>query len=352
MAGPTRDTRAFVYRGGIRVAGTVLACDASAGADLVFLSHAPLGLARGRRATGVTLHGRRRVLATEVTLALLGQTSDRRRARTDAALVAVPGRPFSLGGLRLEVFGSGWMPGSASLFCEHGGRRLLYAGRIGLGPDIAVRAADAVCIDVRHVVPRVVFLPQDEAIAAVGRRVRGVLAGGAAPIVLFDAIEAALAVAASLAADRIALRAHRAIVQAASAFLHAGVGASVPARFAGRLGPGEVLLWPARERPPARRGGERALGFVHVARDAGGEAGLTGGGVAFSTTADFAGVIRYIEAAGASEVALVNASGDELASALLARGVDAYTLGPPRQTDFVYPMRNPERVPRLSDAEP
>jgi len=32
--------RTFVYRGGTRVAGSVLACDASSGGDLLFLSNA------------------------------------------------------------------------------------------------------------------------------------------------------------------------------------------------------------------------------------------------------------------------------------------------------------------------
>jgi hypothetical protein len=45
-------------------------------------------------------------------------------------------------------------------------------------------------------------------------------------------------------------------------------------------------------------------------------------------------VVRYIEASGASEVALINAPGDDLAGALRARGIDAYTLGPPRQIEL------------------
>src|SRR5665213_3668564 len=45
-----KSSRAFVYRAGVRIAGTVVACDASAGSDLVFLSHAAVLGARGRRA--------------------------------------------------------------------------------------------------------------------------------------------------------------------------------------------------------------------------------------------------------------------------------------------------------------
>ena len=56
--------------------------------------------------------------------------------------------------------------------------------------------------------------------------------------------------------------------------------------------------------------------------------------VLFPTAADFSGLVRYIEASGATEVALVNAPSDELADVLRARGVDAYTLGPPRQIEL------------------
>src|SRR5688572_1233275 len=135
MGASNRQPRAFMYRGGVRIVGTVLSCDASTGTDLVFMSHAPMLSSRERRARIGSVGGRRRLLATELTLALLG--------RREAALTAAPGRPFSLGGLRLEVFGSGFMPGASSLLCEReDGQRIVYAGRIGVGPEVEVRAAD------------------------------------------------------------------------------------------------------------------------------------------------------------------------------------------------------------------
>ena len=56
--------------------------------------------------------------------------------------------------------------------------------------------------------------------------------------------------------------------------------------------------------------------------------------VTFPVGADFGGLLRYVEATGASEVALVNAPGPELQRALGGRGIDAYALGPPRQADL------------------
>ena len=110
-----REPRAFIYRAGVRVAGTILACDATAGSDLIFLSHAWALDARAARALPRARHGRRQILTTETTLALLGAPGARLRAH---ALLAGLGRPFALGELRLELFASGHGPGAASLVCE------------------------------------------------------------------------------------------------------------------------------------------------------------------------------------------------------------------------------------------
>src|SRR6185295_11754176 len=120
--------RTLSYRGGVRVRDSVLACDTASGSDLVFLSHAG---ALGRAASGAPRArggGRRKILTNETTLALLGAAGERLRPH---ALTAGYGRPFTLGGMRIELFPSGALPGAASLLCERGGQRLVYAGPIG-----------------------------------------------------------------------------------------------------------------------------------------------------------------------------------------------------------------------------
>jgi hypothetical protein len=335
MEGRKTPARAFVHRGGgVRIAGTVLACDAAASTDLVFLSHAPAFGLHARRALPRLGSGRRQLLATELTMALLGAVGQRLKAHV---LLAGYGRPFSLGDLRLEMFPSGFMPGAASLLCEHGGRRIVYAGPVGAAADnVDVRAADALCIDATYGSRAAVFPAREQALAAVGRAVRDVLARGGAPVVLVDPVSVAVDVGAALAADRIGLAAHRAIVQAAIAFRGAGLPTPALQRFSGKVAPGEALLWPAGVRVPARRAGGREPGIILVSADA--PAAPTpdaeGARVVFPTAADFAGLERYVAATGASEVALINAPGDELAGALRGRGIDAYVLGPPRQIEL------------------
>src|SRR6185295_17983639 len=203
MGGPKTGTRAFVHRGGgVQIAGTVIACDAAVGTDLVFLSHAPALGVNARRALPRLGGGRRQVLTTDLTLALLGPAGDRLKAH---ALPAAYGRPFGLGDLRLEMFPSGFMPGAAA--------------------SSEVRAADSLCIDATFGSEALAFPPRAQALADVGAAVRRVLGDGRTPVVLVDPVAIAVDVGAALAADRIGLFAHRSIVQAAAAFRQAGLPA-------------------------------------------------------------------------------------------------------------------------------
>jgi hypothetical protein len=333
MDGRKTRARAFVHRGGgVRITDTIIACDAAAGTELVFLSHAPAFGLHARRALPHLGGARRQLLTTDVTLALLGPLGGRLKAH---ALPAGYGRPFSLGDLRLEMFASGFMPGAASLLCERDGRRIVYAGPVGASSE--ARAADALCIDATFGSEGLAFPTRAQALADLGRAVRDVLARGAAPIVVVDPVAIAVDIAAALAADRIGLAAHRAIVQAAAAYRQAGLPAPSLQRFAGKIAAGEALLWPAYERVPARRAGARPQERILVSARAGSLAAAgdgDGARVTFPTGADFAGLVRYVEATGASEVALVNAPGDDLLRGLRARGMDAYMLGPPRQIEL------------------
>src|SRR5438045_610549 len=321
--------RAFVYRAGVRLAGTVLACDAAAGGDLVFLSHAAVLGARRRRALPRVGGGRRQILTTEATLGLLGSFGERLRVQ---ALVTAYGRRFTLGELRLEPFPSGYLPGAASLLCEREGRRLVYAGPIGEGAE--VRAADALCLDARFADPGIVF-PERTLAESSLRRLAQDRGDARAPVFLIEPLPLAPIVARALGAAGVPLRAHRAIVDAVEAFkLVAPATVPLVQRFAGRLAPDEVLLWPADARAPRQGGVGAAEGrrmiLVSPRAGAGGSAEAGAAEVlTFPFCADFAQLARYVAASGASEVALVGAPDDALAELLRGRGVAAYRIGPP-----------------------
>lgn len=320
----------------MRIRNSVLACDATGGSDLIFLSHAELidgdgGDANGARRLPRARAGRRKILTTDATLALSGAAGHRLRPH---ALVAAYGRPFKLGEMRLELFPSGYGPGAASLLCEQAGRRLVYSGPVGAtAPE--VRIADALCLDGTFGSPRFTFPEIDQALAAVVAFVKERLGAGQAPVVLAHTRGALLACATELARAGVALRAHRALMTAAASYRAAGIDTPALARFAGRLDAGEALLWPAgaRDAPALRRLATPAfvLASGAAADPAAVDRARVDAAIPLSTMADFAGLLRYIDATGAREVAVLHAGDAELCQTLRTRGIDAYAVGPPEQ---------------------
>jgi len=333
-SGPVLHT--FSYRAGVRIRDSVLACDASGGSDLIFLSHADLidgdgGDAGARRRLPRARVGRRKILTTDATLALSGAAGERLRPH---ALVAAYGRPFNLGEMRLELFASGYGPGAASLLCEDDGRRMVYSGPVG-AKAAEVRVADALCLDGTFGSSRFVFPAIEQALESVAAFAAARLAEGQTPVVLAHTRGGLLACADVLARAAMALRAHRAVMAAAASYRAAGLVVPALARFAGGLAAGEALLWPAhaRDAPALRRLAAPAflLASGAAADPATLESARVDAAVPLSTMADFAGLLRYVEATGAREVAVLHATDAELCQTLRARGIDAYAVGPPEQ---------------------
>jgi Cft2 family RNA processing exonuclease len=220
------------------------------------------------------------------------------------------------------------------LLCEQEGRRLVYAGPLGIdAPE--VRPADALCVDGTFGSARFVFPDPEQAVASVTALVRDSLSAGRAPVLLTHAHGVQRTVALALAQAGIALRADRATMTAATAWRAAGLPVPDLARFAGALGPGQALLWPASERDAPilkRLASPRFLLASGAAADPAAVAELrVDAAVPLSATADYAGLLRYIEASGPREVAVTHAGDGELCQALRRRGVDAYPVGPPEQ---------------------
>jgi putative mRNA 3-end processing factor len=332
---------AFAFSRGVHLPGTNIACDAlGAAGDMVFLSHAQ-ALGALHRRLPVRRGGRQEVLVTGATLALLGAAGARLRRH---ALPAAFGRPFALGEARVELFPSGHLPGSASLLVEVGGRRLVYAGTVRTGaPAFGAttaehRPADAICIDGTFGDPRFALPPPDEALARLRRFVDEALAAGEAPVLLAPPFGTAMDAAALLAAAGVPLRGHRAVVAAAAAHRDAGARPPAIARFAGKLGPGEVLLWPpeARDAPLLARLGRPRFAFVSgFSCDPAALAAMRADvAVPLSNQAGYAELLAQVDASGAREVAVHRGHAEALAATLRARGLHAYALGPPCQLEL------------------
>jgi hypothetical protein len=340
---PPAPRRAFSHRAGVRIEGTHLTCDAAASAtDLVFLSHALAVPGTARRRLPMRPAGRQELLATPGTLALLGRAGEGLRRH---ALPTPFGRPFVLGELRVELLPSGHLPGAASLLCDVGGRRVLYAGalnrdHLGFGAEPPeLRRADAVCIDGTFGHPRFSFPPPAEALAQVQRFVTDALAAGRAPVLLVAPFGPALEVAQALAGEGISARGHRQVVMASAAFRAVGVPAPVVPRFAGKLAAREVLLWPPEAREARLLGVLRNPAFAFVSGlslDAEQAAPMRAeAAIALADGAGHPELLAYLEAVGAREVAVARGLAEPMAQDLRRRGYDAYALAAPRQMPLI-----------------
>jgi putative mRNA 3-end processing factor len=331
-----RQTRAFEFHaGGVRVAGTIVACDTATGGDLILVSRA-IGLGQRVRPTlPRAVAARRQILVTETTLALLGAAGDRLRPQ---ALVAAFGRPFALGSLRVELFSSGHLPGAASLRCEWAGRSVVYAGAVG--PRTEVRKADAVCVEARLGIRELSFSEPPAAWDELADAVRAARLDGLAPVVLVDGALLAHTpdIARAIESGSGTVRAPSAILGIAEAYGRADLNPPRLRPFTGRLAHGEALLWPASARGPTFRGRVRPPGRILVSPFARQPAALdrfrAARGVAAAVDLGFEALLDYIEATRATEVAVTGAPGDDLVDALRARGRQAYRLGPPRQIEL------------------
>jgi hypothetical protein len=334
-----RSTHAFVYRDGIGLVGTSITCDGPGFAnDLVFLSHAHALPQRRAIMLAGARAGRRQVVTTETTLRLLGKIGDRLKPRT---LPAVFGRPFNLGRHRIEVVPTGFLPGAAGLLCETEGRRLFYVGAMcpevftdGVEPA-EVRSARAVCLDASFAVPGLRLPPRAQTMAEVCGFADDCLRAGESPMLLGAPTGALPWIALALARAGLGLRAHARVASAIASL--GGVCEAMPAvaRFAGKLGEREVLLWPADARATFAlqwsRRVRRALISGYAADPAALDKAQAERGFPFTPLATFDELLAFTEATAAREVALFHASGEEILTPLRARGLDAYILGPPRQ---------------------
>jgi len=293
---------AIEYRAGVHVRGTVLWCDARHAREVCFLSGVRLGAAAARR--------HRQVVTTAATARLLG------RADTDV-LPAPFGRPFHLGRLRLELFPSGAAPGAASLLCEEGGRRVVYAGalaarKLRTAEAMDVRRADIVVLHAEH---------EPGHTAGALEPLIDWIAAEETPVVLGALGGELEELAAELGARGLALRGHPALVAAVRAYRKLGADLRP---IAARGGKG-AILWPISVALPdglATVGRRARVGSAAVPHDV---------SFAWSVLADSAALRAYLAATGAREVYLVGPAAESTALDLRASGLDARALGPPRQ---------------------
>jgi len=282
-----------------------------------------------------------------------------------SALLSPTGRPFQLGALRLELFPSGAMPGSASLWLRSaGGVEVVYAGapnpaqRTTADP-MQVRAAQHLIIHAPLATTDAVLPSREQALLDLRARLAEAQRDGQACVILCPALSTApelihalrSEVADSHADPPRLLLAHAQILLACTAYRRVGalpdhlpMSAPPLRRFAGALPPGSTLFWPigASLEPLASLRVARtplvllcsAVALLPAVLSVL-QAQLAGQGLAvaqpvpFPDALDRAGLVRYVRDTGCRHVYLTAGACVDLADELAPASCEA--LGPPSQ---------------------
>ena len=313
---------------------SALHLDATRRVECAFVSHA--------HGDHIARHDR--TIATAATLALmrhrLGEPRRRRAERLPASFRA----PFGLGELTLELFGAGHVLGSAQLRITRDGVSLGYSGDLCTEPTCAAEPAEVMPCDVLVLestfgLPRYVFPPKAEVLAAVRRFVDDALSDGVTPVLLGYALGKAQEIQKHLGDLGYRCLAHP-VVHAVNRVYEAE-GVPLPgARELGPegAGPGEVVVCPPHlARSGAMRGVRRRRTAVLTGWAIDGGRTFRGADAAFplSDHADFPSLVRYAKATGAGRVYTVHGHADAFAAALRREGIRAEPLREQQQLELL-----------------
>jgi putative mRNA 3-end processing factor len=276
-----------------------------------------------------------RTIATAATLALLRhRLGVPRRARAEH-LPAAHRSPFGLGELTLELFPAGHVLGSAQLRVTRRGVALGYTGDLCTEPTEAAEPAEVMPCDVLVIestfgLPRYVFPPKAEVLAAIRRFVDDTLTDGETPVLLGYALGKAQEILKHLSEAGYRCRAQPMVHGVNRVYEELGV------RFPGvrLLGPegpdpGEVVVCPPHlTQSTSMRGVRRRRTAVLTgwAIDGGRHFRSVDAAFPLSDHADFPSLVAYARATGAGRVYTVHGEADALASALRRAGIRAQPL--------------------------
>jgi putative mRNA 3-end processing factor len=314
-----------LHRGGLRVVNSALHLDATRRVPCGFISHAH----------GDHIARHERTIATAATLALLRHRLGTPRRTRAEALPAAHRSPFGLGELTLELFPAGHVLGSAQLRVSRGDVTLGYTGDLCTQPSEAAEPAQVMPCDVLVLestfgLPRYVFPPKDEVLAAIRAFVDGALSDGATPVLLAYALGKAQEILKHLGARGYRCLAHPAVHGVNE--VYEALGTSLPnVRPLGPegAGPGEVVVCPPNlARSEEMRGVRRRRTAVLTGWALDGPRAFRGADAAFplSDHADFPSLVAYAKATGAGRVYTVHGAADALARSLRREGLRAEPL--------------------------
>jgi putative mRNA 3-end processing factor len=323
-----------LHRGGLRIVNSALHLDATRRVECGFVSHAH----------GDHIARHERTIATAATLALMRHRLGVARRSRSEQLPAAHRSPFGLGELTLELFPAGHVLGSAQLRVTRDGVSLGYSGDLCTEPTesaepVQVMPCDVLVLESTFGLPRYVFPPKAEVLAAVRRFVEDALSDGVTPVLLAYALGKAQEILKHLSD-----RGHRCLAHPAVHGVnqvYEALGIRLPGvRLLGPegAGPGEVVVCPPHlARSTAMRGVKRRRTALLTGWALDGGAAFRGADAAFplSDHADFPSLLAYARATGAGRVYTVHGEAKAFAAALRREGIRAEPLEPQLQLELL-----------------
>jgi putative mRNA 3-end processing factor len=318
--------------GELRVRGSGLFLDARRRRACAFVSHA--------HSDHLGRHDR--TIATKATAALARHRLGDRKG--GEVLHAAYREPFGLGELTLELFSAGHVLGSAQLRVTlPDGLTLGYTGDLCTEPTrtadpVDVMPCDVLLIESTFGMPRYVFPPKEEVLAAVRRFVDDALSDGVTPVLLAYSLGKAQEILKHLGELGYPCRAHPTVHAVNRVYEAEGV--TLPnVRALGPEGaaPGEVVVVPpqlARSAVTGRLRKKRTAVLTGWAVD--GARWFRGVDAAFplSDHADFPSLVAYAKATGASRILTLHGHAAELARELRRDGLHADALEESEQLEL------------------
>jgi Cft2 family RNA processing exonuclease len=241
-------------------------------------------------------------------------------------------------GATLTLIPAGHMLGSAQLYLEHDGVRLLYTGDLKLRqptgrPPTTIPRADVLIVETTYGRPHFRFGDPDQTIESIARWCRFALDARVTPVLLCHALGKTEEVMLALAPYGFEFALEKRCVPSAQAYHSAGRALPDWIELNGGAAPGRVVI-----APPAGKDEVRQLGRYRTALISGWAkdpefARLFGADAAFdlSDHCDFDELWEVVERSGADQVYTVHGYTEDFARHLRRKGVRAWALEKPEQ---------------------
>jgi DNA ligase 1 len=296
-----------------------------------------------------------RTIATPLTLALMHA----RMGGTGHGDIPLPfGETLRLDTFSIRLLPAGHVLGSAQCHVETASGTLLYTGdfklRRGASAETAEHVhAETLVMETTYGLPRYVFPPSAEVVAAMVRFCHETLEDGMTPVLLGYSLGKAQEILASLEGAGLAAMLHPSIAKLVPIYRAAGIGFPVHREWDPPNAAGHVVVCPptaAGSRAIASIGKRRVAAVTGWAMDPGAIHRLRCDAVfPLSDHAGYDDLVRHVERVNPRRVLTLHGFASQFAADLRARGIEAWALTGPNQLEL--PMttrRTPARPPAPS----